>query len=161
MVVKSGRISVGQKQMDRFSLVIRFRRLFWLTLKERERRWERKTFARARVWSCVALGMAPILTCSGEWWRIWRRRSFLEGTCVARPSWCGDAALDHWFLQGGREGTQNETQTHLFSSCFTGVHLSHNRQIVRGWHDAHTGVSLDNGLKVWRPSRLEQTVFVI
>lgn len=32
MVVKSGLISVGQKQMDRFSLVIRFSLLFWLTL---------------------------------------------------------------------------------------------------------------------------------
>lgn len=36
MVVKSGRISVGQKQMDRLSLVIRFTRLFWLTLRQRK-----------------------------------------------------------------------------------------------------------------------------
>lgn len=36
MLLKSGRISVGQKQMDRFSLVIRFTLLLWLTLF----RWE-------------------------------------------------------------------------------------------------------------------------
>lgn len=36
MVVKSGLISVGQKQMDRFSLVIRFSLLFWLTLGHTE-----------------------------------------------------------------------------------------------------------------------------
>lgn len=33
MLLKSGRISVGQKQMDRFSLVIRFTLLLWLTLQ--------------------------------------------------------------------------------------------------------------------------------
>lgn len=32
MLLKSGRIRVGQKQMDRFSLVIRFTLLLWLTL---------------------------------------------------------------------------------------------------------------------------------
>lgn len=37
MVVKSGLINVGQKQMDRFSLVIRFSRLFRLTLRKRKR----------------------------------------------------------------------------------------------------------------------------
>ena len=33
MVLKSGRIRVGQKQMDRFSLVMRFTLLLWLTLR--------------------------------------------------------------------------------------------------------------------------------
>lgn len=33
MLLKSGRIRVGQKQMDRFSLVIRFTLLLWLTLQ--------------------------------------------------------------------------------------------------------------------------------
>lgn len=33
ILLKSGRISVGQKQMDRFSLVIRFTLLLWLTLQ--------------------------------------------------------------------------------------------------------------------------------
>lgn len=33
MLLKSGRINVGQKQMDRFSLVIRFTLLLWLTLR--------------------------------------------------------------------------------------------------------------------------------
>lgn len=32
IVVKSGLMSVGQKQMDKFSLVIRFNLLSWLTL---------------------------------------------------------------------------------------------------------------------------------
>ena len=32
MVLKSGLIKVGQKQMDRFSLVMRFTLLLWLTL---------------------------------------------------------------------------------------------------------------------------------
>ncbi len=39
---------------------------------------------------------------------------------------------------GGREGTWNETQTHLFSLCFTGVHLSHNTHIDRGRQHTHT-----------------------
>jgi hypothetical protein len=33
MVLKSGLIKVGQKQMDRFSLVMRFTLLLWLTLQ--------------------------------------------------------------------------------------------------------------------------------
>lgn len=33
MVLKSGLIRVGQKQMDRFSLVMRFTLLLWLTLR--------------------------------------------------------------------------------------------------------------------------------
>lgn len=46
MVVKSGRIRVGQKQMDKFSLVIRFRRLFRLTLRGKD---ENKVSKFARI----------------------------------------------------------------------------------------------------------------
>lgn len=69
MVVKSGLMRVGQKQMDRFSLVIKFTLLSWLTLRGREgiqlvtnqQTTDDKCFIKATFFSVVVIFLANIV----------------------------------------------------------------------------------------------------